>query len=110
MHAHDKSRDGLTVFLHLYTSQICIRKRFIFYPKEKRKIKIEKERLGTVFPATFVLEREGERWLLDGRAIPKESSTWIHTQAEEEILLVLSDGKEFLQSCGRIPLDRKSVV
>lgn len=110
MHAHDKSRDGLTVFLHLYTSQICIRKRFIFYPKEKQKIKIEKERLGTVFPATFVLEREEERWLLDGRVIPKEGFTWIHTKAEEEILLVLSGRKEVLQPCGRIPLDGRQEI
>lgn len=110
MHAHEKSRDGLTVFLHLYTSQNCIRKRFIFYPGEKQRIEIEKESLGTVFPVIFVLERKGECWLLDGSVLSEEGCTWMNTQADEDILLVLSGRNEVLLPCGRIPLDGRQVI
>lgn len=110
MHAHEKSRDGLTVFLHLYTSQSCIRKSFTFYPGEKQKIEIEKETLGTVFPVTFVLEKEGEHWLLDSEVIPEEGCTWVHTDANEEVLLVLSIRNRVLLPCGRIPLDGRQEI
>lgn len=110
MHAHEKLRDGLTIFLHLFTSQSCIRKRFIFYPGEKKKIEIEKETLGTVFPVIFVLEKAEEHWLLDGAVIPEKDCAWINTDAGEEILLVLSGRNRVLMPCGRIPLHGRQEI
>lgn len=104
MYARKKSRDGLIVFLHFYTSQNYIRRKFIFYPGEKQKIEIEKETLGTVFPVTFVLEKEKESWLLDGAVIPEEGSFWLNVGAGEEVFLVVSGRNKVLPPCGKIPL------
>lgn len=110
MYAHEKCKDGLTVFLHFFASGSCVRKSYFFFPGEKRRLTIEGETLGTVLPLVFCLERRKEGWLIDGSPVREEEILFIGAETAREVLLILSEGKTELAACGRIPLAGREVV
>lgn len=110
VNAREKSENGLTVFLHFYTIEICVHEKIIFYPGERRRIEMSAERLHTAYPVTFVLEKEEQIWKLNQTAVSENSYLMLETEAGEAVMLIIAKaGKEFL-SCGKILLHRKTEV
>ena len=101
MSAHENRRSGLTVFLHYYTVKTCLHEKIVFYPGERRRIRISAARLGTAHPVEFLLEREGEAWKADGGIISQETFFVLKTQAFEEVMVILSGTGRRLMPCGK---------
>ena len=110
MSAHENRRSGLTVFLHYYTVKTCLHEKIVFYPGERRRIRISAARLGTAHPVEFLLEREGEAWKADGGIISQETFFVLKTQAFEEVMVILSGTGRRLMPCGKILLHAKTEV
>lgn len=103
-------QDSLTVFLHFYTDKVYIRKSLVFYPEEKHEILLTAERLQTAFPMTVTVKREEGLWRLNGRILREESLCILKTEAEEEILTVISEKKKKLVPCERLVLSAERKI
>lgn len=95
---------GITVFLHLYTQRSCIRKDFVFYPGERRRLFFTAKSLQTVLPVRIILEKSRELWKLNGKQVSEGGFCFLKTEADEKIMAVISARKEKFLPCSRLRL------
>lgn len=110
MNARKMQQSGLTVFLHFYTDRVYIRKNFVFYPGERHEIFLTAESLKTAFPLVVVVKKEKELWRLNERTICQENICILKTEAEEEIMAVISERKKRLMPCEKLVLPNKMEI
>lgn len=110
MIAHEMKRNGRTLFLHFYAKKSCIRKSFLFYPGERRRIYLSEEILQTTCPMELILWQDGQAWILNGSRIYEERFSFLKTKAEEDIMVVLSAGSKQLAPCGRLALSSETDI
>lgn len=110
MSAHRIQQKGLTVFLHFYTGRVYIRRSFVFYPGERHRIFLASASLKTAFPILVMVEKDGELWKLNGYILREGNITILKTEAGEEVMTVLSLGKEKLMPCERLVLSDKREI
>lgn len=97
-------QNGLAVFLHFYTSKVCIRKNITFYPGERRRFFLDAERLQTAFPIMIILEWDTKLWKLNGKKIYEENFCTLRTKAGEEITVVISRRGKRLMPCKKLSI------
>lgn len=104
MSAHKAEKNGLNVFLYLYTPEICLKEKKIFYPGQEIVIEMAKDRIQLEDDLKFSVKRLAAGWQVEGKEVSGENYFFLTNKKKEQVLLILSEEKAETVACGRIAM------
>ena len=111
MHAPKGQQERLEAWFYFYAPQTCLKEKRVLYREEWLHIKIEAERMMTVFPVQVGVKWQDNEFLTPEGAVSDGGYKILRTEAGEEILLIIKIQKEELFFCGKFFFsDRQTIT